>query len=159
MTPRPGSSVPAGSPYLRARMTARSTRVGGGTRRNRGTRHPATAARPEAGVVVTYPTCPSCGSVLVWHGGQQICPSRTCPTRKETAVSILSARACAAIARRHVQRHPLGIGRADLLVLLVEAGAEETRAARGIALAEQHGWLTANGDTLTTTTETERTAA
>lgn len=71
---------------------------------------------------------------------------------------ILSARASAVLARRLVSAHPDPIGRAALLAALVDAGAEPTRAERGIELAVAREWITADGATLTAPSRAERAA-
>jgi hypothetical protein len=54
--------------------------------------------------------------------------------------TILSARACAVLARREHERDPHAT-RAELLDRLLDAGADPHRASRGIDLAADRGWL------------------
>jgi hypothetical protein len=54
--------------------------------------------------------------------------------------TILSVRACAILARRHVHANP-GIGSVQLIDFLCDAGAEVDRAARGIDVALARGWI------------------
>jgi hypothetical protein len=116
--------------------------------------------------------CSTCSAPTVWITRDDhhvlACPRPVCPghdadatqltpTKEPRPVTVLSARACAALARRHVDQHP-GITRTALISWLCQVGADTERANRGIELAVACGWLERNGDTLTLPREQERAA-